>query len=159
MPAPAPKLVRLRPLAQDDLPTLFQHQLDPEANRVAVANPRDQHAFDAHWDKILADPNVVARAITLDDLLVGNISCFRADDLDNVGYWIDRAHWARGIATRALALLLEEVTTRPLHARTATSNTGSLRVLQRCGFEVISTRTSPRTDRFPACEEHLLRLV
>jgi RimJ/RimL family protein N-acetyltransferase len=59
-----------------------------------------------------------------------------------VTYWIERAAWGKGIATRALALLLELVTTRPLRARAASDNAGSLRVLQKCGFTAVGTETS-----------------
>ena len=71
--------VRLREVEPGDLPVLFQHQLDPEANRMAVARPRDEHAFNAHWAKILGDPTVVAKAILADGRLVGTINCFKLD--------------------------------------------------------------------------------
>ena len=87
------------------------------------------------------------------ETLVGYISCFKMNGVDSVGYWIDREYWGKGIATNALQLLLQEVTERPLHARVATSNAGSLRVLQECGFEIVRTQTSPGDDRFPVCEE------
>lgn len=90
--------------------------------------------------------------------LVGSISCFQRDGLNYVGYWIDCGYWGRGIAGRALALLLEEVTIRPLHARVATNNGASLRVLERCGFTIRERRFSPETDRFLACEEAILTL-
>ncbi len=155
----APKEVRLRAVEVDDLPALFQHQLDPDAIRMAVVNPRDADAFNAHWAKILSDPGIVARAILADDLLVGHVSCFRMDGQDSVGYWIAKAHWGRGIATRALALLLEEVTIRPLYARVARANVASLRVLERCGFVIIGYQQTPADDRYPACEEAILQLA
>ena len=34
-----------------------------------------------------------------------------------VSYWIDRAHWGKGIATEALKQFLALVTIRPLYAR------------------------------------------
>jgi RimJ/RimL family protein N-acetyltransferase len=39
------------------------------------------------------------------------------------------------IATAALELLLSEIPERPLFATVAEHNTGSLRVLEKCGFE------------------------
>ena len=70
----------------------------------------------------------------------------------------DRAHWGMGIASRALHLLLGEVTKRPLVATAATSNGASLRVLQKCGFVVERVQLSPATDRYPECEEAVLVL-
>ncbi len=146
------KGVQLRDVETRDLPVLFQHQLDPEGIRMAVVNPRNAEAFDAHWRKILSNPGVIAKTITLDGLVVGHISCFRAEGQDEVGYWIAKEHWGKGIATRALALLLEQVTIRPLHATCARANAGSIRVLQRCGFTLAGCHLEPASERYPACE-------
>jgi RimJ/RimL family protein N-acetyltransferase len=125
---------------------------------MAVTIPRSREAFDAHWANVLGDPANTTRVVLLDGRVVGSISCFPMDGQDHVGYWIDRACWGRGIASRALGLLLQEVTTRPLIATATTSNESSLRVLQRCGFVVEQVRQSPATERYPACEEAVLVL-
>lgn len=148
--------VCLRDVEPADLPLLFEHQSDPESNRMAVVNPRDAAAFDAHWARILGDASLVAKAILVDGKLAGQISCFKLDGLDAVGYWIGRDYWGKGVATRALGLLLEQVPIRPLYARAARSNLASIRVLQRCGFAITGYELSPATDRFPACEEAML---
>ena len=54
-----------------------------------------------------------------------------------VGYWIDRAHWGRGIASRALPAFLRIVTARPLVAHVAKHNVASRRVLEKSGFVVV----------------------
>lgn len=151
--------VRLRPVESGDLPRMFELQLDPESNRMAVVKPRSRAAFDAHWAEALGDPATAARTVLLDGALVGYVSCFPVDGAEHVGYWIDRAHWGTGIASRALCLLLQEVTKRPLVATAATSNGASLRVLQKCGFVVERVRHAPATDRYPACEEAVLVLL
>ena len=150
--------VHLRDVTPGDLPELFRMQSDPESARMAVVHPRTPQAFADFWASVLANPSVVAKAIVLDEAILGTISCFRMEDLDFIGYWIDRPHWGRGIASRSLALLLAEVTKRPLNARAATTNTGSIRVLERCGFKQIGTRNAPADDRFPACEEAIFLL-
>lgn len=80
------------------------------------------------------------------------------DGLDHVGYWVAKDFWGNGIASRALELLLKEIRSRPLHARVATSNRGSLRVLQKCGFVLQSVQASPADDRYRECEEAVLVL-
>ncbi len=152
-------LVQLRPVQTDDLPALFEHQADPASVNMAVVFPRDAEAFAAHWTKILADPSVIARAVIADDELAGSASCFEMDGLRSVGYWIAREHWGRGIATRAVALLLAEIPKRPLHARVARSNAASIRVLEKNGFVVTAYRVSPADGRFPECEEAILVLL
>jgi RimJ/RimL family protein N-acetyltransferase len=116
-------------------------------------------AFDAHWAKVLRDPTLTAKAILLGEVLVGTVSCFWRDGQANVGYWVGREHWGKGIASRALELLLLEVPARPLYAHVATSNGASLRVLRKCGFVVERVRVSPATDRHPECEEAVLVLT
>jgi RimJ/RimL family protein N-acetyltransferase len=150
--------VRLRPVLPADLPRLYELQLDPESNRLAVTNPRTAEVFDAHWAKALGDPGNISRAILSDGELVGAISCFPMDGDDHVGYWVDRAYWGQGIASRALRLLLWEVSRRPLTATAATTNVASIKVLLKCGFEIERVRHSPATDRYPECDETVLRL-
>ncbi len=128
--------IRLRDVTHDDLPRIYEMQLDLESNRIAVTIPRSEVAFDALWLNVLRDPNITAKVILADEVLVGHISCFKMDGLDSVGYWIDKEFWGKGIATQALELLLIEVTARPLYAQVATSNGASLRVLKKCGFMV-----------------------
>ncbi len=150
--------VRLRLVRPDDIPVLYQHQLDNDANRMAAVHPRDESAFRALWDGVFKQPSIVARAIIADDELVGHITIFNMDGVDGVGYWIAKTHWGRGIATRALTLLLEDVNRRPLHARVAVDNKASIRVLERCGFVVTGYQHSPGTERYVECEEAVLVL-
>ncbi|WP_020474705.1 GNAT family N-acetyltransferase [Zavarzinella formosa] len=150
--------VQIRDIEPEDLPRMFQMQLDTESNRMAVTIPRSAEVFDSHWADALRDPTVTAKAILLDGALAGYVSCFPCEGRASVGYWISREHWGKGTATQALRLLLREVTTRPLNAHVATSNGASLRVLQKCGFVVEGVRMSPASDRYPACEEAILVL-
>jgi SAM-dependent methyltransferase len=151
-------LVRLRNVERDDLPRLYRMQLDSESNRLAVTTPRSAEAFDEHWAAALRDPSVTAKAILLGETLAGYVACFGRDGRANVGYQVSREHWGRGIASRALELLLLEVITRPLYAHVATSNGASLRVLQKCGFAIERVQVSPAGDRYPECEEAVLVL-
>lgn len=144
--------VYLRPAVLGDLAVLFALQLDPEANRMAGTKVRDAAAFEAAWGKNLGDPGIVARVIVRGGAVVGSISCFQMEGVDAVGYWIGREFWGRGIATRALSLLLEEVTRRPLHASAAAANLGSIRVLERCGFRKTGTHMGEETERYVGCE-------
>jgi RimJ/RimL family protein N-acetyltransferase len=148
--------VWLCPVQPCDLHRMYDMQLDPESNRMAVTIPRTGDAFDSHWVKSLNDPGITARAVLVGEALVGYISCFPMDGHDHVGYWIDRAYWGMGIASRALHLLLREVAKRPLVATAATSKGASLRVLQKCGFVIEHVRLSPASERYPECEETVL---
>jgi RimJ/RimL family protein N-acetyltransferase len=155
----AAEKIRLRELRAADLPTIFGYQSDPEANELAAMVPRTWADFEAHWLEALANRDITMRGILLDDKLVGQVTCFPRDGKSWVGYWIDREYWGRGIATRGLALLLEQVETRPLFACVAVHNLGSLRVLQRCGFAEMERCMCPGDERYLACEEVILKLA
>jgi len=145
--------VGLREVASADLPAFYEHQADPAACRMAAFTPRDRDAFFAHWNRILADPDVLVRTILAGGRVVGNVGSFERDGPREVGYWIERASWGRGIATRALRLFLEIEPVRPLHAHVAAHNAGSIRVLERCGFEVAERYRAPATERGPSVDE------
>ncbi|MFF9505976.1 GNAT family N-acetyltransferase [Streptomyces sp. NPDC014724] len=131
--------VTLREVCDGDLPLFFAFMSDPESVSTAAftsEDPTDRHAFDAHWRRILADGSVVIRTVVADGVVVGNAGVYGPPGDRQVTYWIDRAHWGRGLATAALRALLDAVPDRPLHARAAADNTGSRRVLEKCGFAV-----------------------
>jgi RimJ/RimL family protein N-acetyltransferase len=57
-----------------------------------------------------------------------------------------------------LCLLLDLVTVRPVFARAASDNIGSLRVLGKCGFKVTGTNRDYASARGCVVEEMILRL-
>ncbi|MFZ5496101.1 MAG: GNAT family N-acetyltransferase [Verrucomicrobiota bacterium] len=144
--------VSLRQVEPADLPILFAHQADAEAARLAAFATRDHDAFMAHWQKIMANPQLDARTILADGAVAGNIGSWSSGSDRMVGYWIGREYWGRGVATAALTQFLREVPHRPLVARVAKHNPGSIRVLQKCGFRVIGEETSPGPDGQPVGE-------
>lgn len=134
--------VRLREVEEADLPTLFEHQDDPEANGMARFDARSREDFDRHWQKILKDRSNIVRAIEVDGVLVGYIGSWVQDGERDVGYWIGRDHWGHGYATAALAALTRELEDRPILAHVAVGNVGSIRVLEKCGFERVGASTA-----------------
>jgi|SRR6187200_3751014 len=129
--------VELRDTVEDDLPILFRHQADPEASAMAAFSSRDWEAFVAHQAKIAAGPDMLQQTILVDGEVAGDIGSWQTEDDRNVGYWIGRSFWGRGVATAALRAFLQLETTRPLTAYVAAHNLGSRRVLEKCGFEVV----------------------
>src|SRR5436305_5616495 len=147
--------VQLRDVEADDLPLFFEHQRDPIAVALVAFRSRDRAAFDQHWDKLLADDSclkktiVVVSAVSADSSahqVAGNIGSWLSDGKREIGYWIDRGLWGRGIATEALSAFLRLEQTRPLHAGVARHNAASIRVLQKCGFTVPSSGDEQSDD-------------
>ncbi|MGV9250216.1 GNAT family N-acetyltransferase [Streptomyces sp. NPDC003697] len=129
--------IALREVHDSDLPVFYRQLNDPEALRMAAftaADPGDRGAFDAQWARLRSSPGVLPRTILADGDVVGSVAVYGEPGEREVTYWVDRAYWGRGIATAALRALLAEVPERPLYARAAGDNTGSLRVLEKCGF-------------------------
>ncbi|MFJ6671290.1 GNAT family N-acetyltransferase [Actinosynnema sp. NPDC091369] len=153
--------VALRSVEDSDLDALFEQMRDPESVRMAAftaEDPDDRAAFDAHMAKLRTSHDITLRAITLDGRLVGSIGCFVIEGDTEITFWVDRSVWGRGVAGRALALFLDVVEVRPLHARAASDNVGSLSVLRRAGFEVTGTEVSYAAGRAAEVEETILRL-
>lgn len=129
--------VQLRDVEAADLPLFFEHQRDPEAVAMVAFHSRDRPAFDAHWAKILANDTGLKRTIVVNGEAAGHLVSYLRDGKREVGYWLGRALWGRGIATQALSAFLELEQRRPLYAGVARHNLASIRVLQKCGFTLL----------------------
>ncbi len=127
----------LREIIESDLPIFYEQQLDPEATVMAAFPARDWESFMLHWKKIMADETVILKTILFDGQVAGNIVCWETLGEREVGYWIGREFWGRGIASEALRQFLGLVKSRPLFAHVARHNIASRRVLEKCGFTVI----------------------
>ncbi len=128
--------VRLRDVIEADLPIFFEQQLDSDATQMAALPARGREAFMAHWIRILGNNSVLVKTILFDGSVAGNIVCFDQLGEREVGYWLGKEYWGKGIATLALGEFLKYVETRPLYARVAKHNIASRRVLEKCGFKV-----------------------
>ncbi len=129
--------VSLRLVETGDLETLFIHQADPEAARMAAFPSRDREAFFAHWKaNILGNPAAHNRTILLDGTVAGNIGAWTdAKTRERLFcYWVGREFWGRGIASAAVRQFLKLESARPLVAQVASHNLGSIRVLEKAGF-------------------------
>ena len=138
--------VQLRDVGADDLPLFFEHQRDPIAVAMVAFRSRDRAAFDEHWAKLLANDFCLKKTIVVDGQVAGNIGSWTSDGKREIGYWIDRALWGRGIATEALSAFLRLEQTRPLHAGVAKHNAASIRVLQKCGFTLLAPEGNASND-------------
>jgi RimJ/RimL family protein N-acetyltransferase len=135
-PSPPRRGVVLRDVAESDLAVFYDHQLDPEATRMAAFPARDWKPFSAHWRRILGDETVITQTVLVDGRVAGNVVSWQGPGGRLVGYWIGRSFWGKGIATRALSAFLGQVEERPLFARVAKHNVASIRVLEKCGFTI-----------------------
>ena len=153
--------VELREFVESDGELLFEWMRDPVSVRMAAFtadDPDDRDAFDRWLARIRADPAIIHRTIWSISEPVGMISTFTIEGDREVTYWLDRAVWGRGIASRALQAMLELDTTRPLMGRAATANTGSTTVLRRAGFVEVGRNVDFAAGVGAEVEETIFRL-
>jgi RimJ/RimL family protein N-acetyltransferase len=152
----------LRDVIEDDLPIFFEQQLDSDANYMAAftaKDPTNRDAFMAHWNRILADPTVIIKTIVFDGHVVGSVLSYEESGRPEVSYWLGKEYWGKGLATRALSdFLAHSNTTRPIYARVAQDNIGSLRVLAKCGFMITGESKGFANARGKDIEELILEL-
>ncbi|KRB37350.1 acetyltransferase [Microbacterium sp. Root180] len=114
---------------------------DPEGVAMAAftaEDPSDRDAFDAWIARQRGDGGVLYQVVTENGGFAGTAAVFTIDGDREVSFWIARHAWNRGVATAALRLLVSREPVRPLFARAAAHNAGSLAVLQHSGFTEVS---------------------
>ena len=156
-----PHVVTLRATRAGDLDALFQSARHPGAAHMAAftaADPHDRSAFDAHWRRLLADPGVDARTIRVDGDIAGSVARWFDHDLAEVTYWFDPEHCDEGIATRAMRLYLEALPERPVRARVASDNAGSIAVLEKLGFRRLAIEVGFANARGAEIEQRIYTL-
>jgi RimJ/RimL family protein N-acetyltransferase len=129
---------------------------------MAGVKPRTLDAFMARWKVVLVDPAINAQVIEIITPdpdrgvggcgareFAGTISVFQApgETRNSIGYWLARAHWGKGIASRALEMFLKEEPRRPLHATASMTNLASHRVMLKNGFRLMNRYLSDESDR------------
>lgn len=131
--------VQLRDVQETDLEVFYQQQLDPIAAERARFPSRDRERFMTHWHtRVLGNPTGFYQTVAVDGAVAGNIVAWwyePEEDKRYTGYWFGREFWGRGIGSRAMMLFLEREKTRPLYADPHQGNVGSVRLLEKCGFE------------------------
>ena len=151
----------MREVRDEDLPLLFEQWADPVAAHMAAftaPDHMDRDAFERRWSRLRADETVLTRVIVVDDEVAGTIGSWGEPGEREVTYWIGRSYWGKGIASDALNAFLAVDHSRPLHARVASDNVASRRVLEKCGFHVIATDRNVAEARSAEIEELVLRL-
>lgn len=155
-------VITLQKTAITDLDHFFLFQLDQEANYLAAftsKDPTDKTAYLQKYGKCLNDPTINMYTIIVDGVIAGSIAQFEVAGHAEITYWIDKKHWAQGIATKALTQLLNIIQIRPVYGRTAFDNIGSQRVLEKCGFVKTGTDKGFANARQAEIEEFIYKLI
>ncbi|MEM8982468.1 MAG: GNAT family N-acetyltransferase [Pseudomonadota bacterium] len=136
----------LRPLVVTDSAALAELANDRDIwlnLRDAFPHPYRRDDADAFIAFVQDLPSEAALAIEVAGAFAGVIGATRGSDVQacgaEVGYWLGRSFWGRGIATDALSAfrdwLFSDTDLLRLFALPFTDNTASCRVLEKSGFQ------------------------
>lgn len=139
--------VTLRDILKADAPVIAELANDYEVAKMVATMPHPYSLADAlvFLDKIKEKFKAGeghSLAITVDGDFAGCAGWFYSEDEKlEIGYWVGRKFWGRGIAGKAVALILDIIRTeRPSEtkviAQYMTENPASGRVLEKNGFAV-----------------------
>jgi len=84
--------------------------------------------------------------------LIGVISLHRrGDESPNLGYWLGKPYWSRGLMSEAarafLAMVFSLTDVAEIHGCAPQDNAASLRVLTKCGFRPVGSGVEPAPAR------------
>lgn len=154
--------IELRDLDDDDLDAVFEMMRDAEAVAMAAftaQDPGDRAAFDTWIERQRGNDDVLCLVVTENGGFAGTAAVFTVDGDREVSYWIARHAWGRGVATEALRHLVSREPVRPLYARVASHNTGSIAVLTKVGFTEVSRNVDYAPGLGREVEEIVFTLV
>jgi RimJ/RimL family protein N-acetyltransferase len=155
-------VVSLRDVEPADLPIFYEHQTDDVAVRMAAFGRRPPATLQAHrrrWNKILRNRAVRAQTILSQNRVAGHLLAFEMFGKPSVAYWLGRKYWGKGIATEALVQFLRTLPERPIFARVAGDNLGSIHVLRKAGFVQVGRERSFARARGVVLDDLIFRLA
>jgi len=144
--------VLLRPWGAEDRESLVRHGDDVEVTRyLADRFPSPYTLEDAdRWIDYCAgmEDAIASLAIVVDGEACGGVGMERRSDLERrtaeVGYWLGREYWGRGLVARCLASLTEfafaERDFERLEATVIAEHVASVRVLEKAGYTLEGRR-------------------
>lgn len=151
--------VHLEPLSHRHADALETLAADPD---VALKTRSIPHPYPKGGARPWVDRDEAARAagtaltfaiVTRSGETVGAVTVSRVRSQSReaeIGYFIGKAHWNRGYATAAVALVLPVVFSRwevdAVEAKALASNGASARVLENAGFEYVGAVSEPLRD-------------
>lgn len=136
-------MLLIRNFSHQDKSHLIRYLNTPNVTRFLSSRiPSPYTEDDATWWIEQGSKNGIIRAIEVDGEFVGCVGAepgqFEYAYSAEVGYWLAEPFWGKGYASKALALLVNEVKNNSeivrLHASVFAGNQASCKVLEKCGF-------------------------
>jgi RimJ/RimL family protein N-acetyltransferase len=137
------RLIRLRPIEEDDIRTVNEMVWDPEVSRhLVIAWPESLAGTRAFWDRVRAHPETPTFAIeTLAGELIGLCGLDEVDARSrsgSLGIWIGKPYWNQGYGTDAVRTLcrfaFREMRLQRMGLHVYETNPRARRAYQKVGF-------------------------
>jgi len=152
-------MITIRDFNEGDSAQLLCILNDPEVVRYLSSKiPTPYTLEDAQWWVSTGSKIGIVKAIDFNGSLVGCIGVeqgkFEYERSAEVGYWIAKDYWKKGIATHAIneiiSLVFKTTDIVRLFASVFSQNTASMNVLLKCGFELESIQKNAiyKNDEF-----------
>lgn len=138
-------MLELRKFEQKDEALLVSYlNDDAQIHFLSARIPQPYTNESAHWWVTVGSNIGVVYAIVKDGVFVGSISAipgeFEKQRNAEVGYWVARPYWGKGIASEALQkftqLIFESTNIIRLYASVFEGNLASAKTLQKCGYKL-----------------------
>jgi RimJ/RimL family protein N-acetyltransferase len=138
----------LRPFGNKDAPSIVAQINDRTIARNLLSVPFPYRMTDAQeWLRKVRNaarrkkPTSVNFAIEIGGQAVGGIGIFKiTGHKAEIGYWLGRKYWGKGIITRAIREIVKfgfgKLGLRRIYAHVFTFNRASMRVLEKAGFRL-----------------------
>jgi RimJ/RimL family protein N-acetyltransferase len=142
----------IRSFERADIPAYAEIVADPRVMRyLGDGVPHSHEQAEAYVEELIAldrDTGVSRYAVVLDGELIGFCGFRDLGDHIDFGWRYAHRHWGRGYATEAARAVLEhgldELKLSGIVAVAYEANVGSVRVIQKLGFEHVETLEDPR---------------
>jgi RimJ/RimL family protein N-acetyltransferase len=134
--------IELRQMKEADLEMLFGYQEDDDAAHMAAfvnEKWKDKDAYLEKWKGILARTTIETQTIIANGKIAGSVFTYEMNGEPQISYGTGKQFWGQGITTAALQAFLKIYSKRPIWGRVAFDNAGSIRVLEKCGFQKTGT--------------------
>ena len=137
-------MITLREFKAQDAPFIINTLNDEQVTRYLSSKiPFPYTQADANWWISQGSKNGIIKAIVVNRQFAGCIGItpgeFEYNRSGEIGYWLNKAYWGKGIITRAIELICNEAFASShlnrIFGAVFAGNTGSMKALTKSGFE------------------------
>jgi RimJ/RimL family protein N-acetyltransferase len=137
--------VFLRDFCENDITSLVLYLNNKNVTKFLTSRiPQPYSVDDAKWWVNIGSREGITKAVEVNGKYVGSIGVtagqFESNRSAEIGYWLEESSWGKGIATEAVMEMTEYVFSNTnivrLYAPVFSPNKASMRVLEKCGYQL-----------------------